>query len=165
MCGILTTRRQSEMLHPSRPNGLPKLCSCYLLHPFNTNTSVHTVKAATPRPHPCALPPPHTPAPIGHINHGLVVFPVASRQQGTYLNPGISPPHRIPPSSYLAEIHGLALAYLATPPSSQHIHGFDNKTLFPLHDSLWQSLHANQLTPPWLIHAKYSAKSPNTCKP
>jgi len=47
-----------------------------------------------------------------------------------------APSPHTPPSSYLAEIHGLALAYLATPPSSTHIHGFDNKALLPL---LYQS--------------------------
>ena len=68
-----------------------------------------------------------------------------------------APSPHTPPSSYLAEIHCLALAYLATPPSSQLIHGFDNKALLPLHDSLCHSLHASQLTPPWLIQTKYRA--------
>ena len=67
-----------------------------------------------------------------------------------------SSPHT-PPSSYLAEIHGLALAYLATPPSTHHTHGFDNKALLPLHNSLWHSLRTNQLTLPWLVQMKYRA--------
>ena len=65
-------------------------------------------------------------------------------------------PHT-PPSFYLAEIHGLALAYLATPPSSHHTHGFNNKALLPLHDSLWHSFRTNQLTLPWLVQMEYRA--------
>ena len=68
-----------------------------------------------------------------------------------------APSPHTPPSSYLAEIHGLALAYLATPPSTQHIHGFDNKALLPLHNSLWQSIQLNQQSPLWLTQAKYRA--------
>ena len=68
-----------------------------------------------------------------------------------------APSPHTPPSSYLAEIHGLALAYLATPPSVTHIHGFDNKALLPLHTSLWTAINTNDLRPSWLTQTKYRA--------
>ena len=67
-----------------------------------------------------------------------------------------SSPHT-PPSSYLAEIHGLALAYLATPASATHIHGFDNKALLPLHTALWNTIDTNDQRPSWLTQTKYRA--------
>ena len=68
-----------------------------------------------------------------------------------------APSPHTPPSSYLAEIHGLALAYLATPLSTTHTHGFDNKALLPLHTSLWTAIKSNDLRPPWLTQTKYRA--------
>jgi len=49
------------------------------------------------------------------------------------------------------------MAYLATPPSTTHTHGFDNKALLPLHTSLWAAIHTDNLRPAWLTQTKYRA--------
>jgi hypothetical protein len=104
------------------------------------------------------LTPPSPACPDGSFNPGTGSISCDFSATG---NPpqswNFAPSPHTPPFSYLAEIHGLALAYLATPPSLHHTHGLDNKALLPLHDPLWHFLYANQLTPQWLIQTMYRA--------
>jgi hypothetical protein len=89
---------------------------------------------------------------MDHLTQRPVVFPVAFRQPGIHHNHGTPPPHHT---------HLLLLIWqkytVWSWPISTHHSPHNTHMVSTTKPSFRCMIHANQLTPPWLVQTKYRA--------